>query len=161
MCRYHQWQSHPTVSPITVLCMTTTPADPTSLTEEATAFLTERHLATLTTLRSDGTPHVVAVGFTWDAENSVARVITNRKSQKALNASRGGYAAVTQVDGARWLTLEGPSDVSAEKVEVTDAEHRYAQRYRVPRENPERVVVRISVERVLGSRSLLGRAPVT
>ena len=30
-------------------------------------FLTERHLATLTTLRPDGTPHVVPVGFTYDA----------------------------------------------------------------------------------------------
>lgn len=141
--------------------MTTTPADPKSLTDEATAFLTERHLATLTTLRKDGTPHVVAVGFTWDSENSIARVITGRRSQKALNASRGGYAAVSQVDGARWLTLEGAADVLTEKADVVDAEQRYAQRYRVPRENPERVVVRISVQRILGSRSLLGRPPLT
>ena len=139
--------------------MTTTPTDPSSLTEAALEFLTERHLATLTTLRKDGTPHVVAVGFTWDAENSIARVITSRESQKALNAARGGYAAVSQVDGARWLTLEGPSEVLTGKDDVMDAEQRYARRYRVPRENPERVVVRISVQRVLGSRSLLGRTP--
>ena len=31
------------------------------------AFLTERHLATLTTLRPDGSPHVVPVGVTYDA----------------------------------------------------------------------------------------------
>ena len=42
--------------------------DPTALPPEVTEFLTERHLATLTTIRPDGTPHVVAVGFTWDAE---------------------------------------------------------------------------------------------
>lgn len=132
--------------------MTTTPDD---LTDDATEFLTERHLATLTTLRPDGTPHVVAVGFTWDAENAVARVITGRRSQKALNAARGGYAAVSQVDGARWLTLEGTSDVLTDRDDVIEAEQRYAERYRVPRENPERVVVRISVQRVLGSRSLL------
>ncbi|MGA9872802.1 MAG: PPOX class F420-dependent oxidoreductase [Rhodococcus sp. (in: high G+C Gram-positive bacteria)] len=137
--------------------MTTTPSDPTALNDGATEFLTERHLATLTTLRKDGTPHVVAVGFTWDPENSTARVITGRKSQKALNAARGGYAAVSQVDGARWLTLEGPSTVLTEKDDVVDAEQRYAQRYRVPRENPERVVVHIAVQRVLGSRSLIGR----
>ena len=139
--------------------MTTTPTDPSSLTEGALEFLTERHLATLTTLRKDGTPHVVAVGFTWDAENSIARVITSRESQKALNAARGGYAAVSQVDGARWLTLERPSKVLTDNDDVVDAEQRYARRYRVPRENPERVVVRISVQRVLGSRSLLGRTP--
>lgn len=128
---------------------------PDSLTPEATEFLTERHLATLTTLRADGTPHVVAVGFTWDPEDSVVRVITTRTTQKALNAARGGYAAVSQVEGARWLTLEGASDVLTDKDDVLDAERRYAVRYRAPRENPERVVVRISVRRVLGSRSLL------
>ena len=30
------------------------------------AFLAERHLATLTTLRADGSPHVVPVGFSYD-----------------------------------------------------------------------------------------------
>ena len=38
--------------------------DPSDLPEEALTFLEERHLATLTTLRADGSPHVVAVGFT-------------------------------------------------------------------------------------------------
>ncbi len=37
------------------------------------AFGTERHLATLTTVRPDGTPHVVAVGVTVDFEAGVAR----------------------------------------------------------------------------------------
>lgn len=132
--------------------MVTTPA---SLTPDAVEFLTERHLATLTTLRSDGTPHVVAVGFTWDPDGGFARVITGRATQKALNASRGGYAAVSQIDGPRWLTLEGTSEVLTDRDDVVDAENRYAVRYRVPRENPERVVIRIAVRRVLGSRSLL------
>jgi hypothetical protein len=38
--------------------------DPARLTDDVLGFLTERHLATLTTLRRDGSPHVVAVGFT-------------------------------------------------------------------------------------------------
>lgn len=137
--------------------MATTPADPSSLTEEALQFLTDRHLATLTTLRPDSTPHVVAVGFTWDPDVGIARIITSGRSQKAINAARGGYAAVSQVDGARWLTLEGPAEVLTERPAVVEAERRYAERYRVPRENPERVVIRIAVQRVLGSKSLLGR----
>ncbi|MEO7518626.1 MAG: pyridoxamine 5'-phosphate oxidase family protein, partial [Acidimicrobiales bacterium] len=40
--------------------------DPSALPPEVLAFLDERHLATLTTLRPDGSPHVVAVAFTWD-----------------------------------------------------------------------------------------------
>ncbi|MDV7199148.1 PPOX class F420-dependent oxidoreductase [Rhodococcus kroppenstedtii] len=130
------------------------PSDASSLNADAVAFLTERHLATLATLRPDGTPHVVAVGFTWDAEAGVARVITREGSQKVRNAERGGYAAVTQVDGARWLTLEGPSRVVRDAESVRDAENRYAARYKPPRENPQRVVVEITVQRVLGSASL-------
>ncbi len=136
--------------------MASTPTDSSDLTAEATDFLTERHLATLTTLRKDGTPHVVAVGFTWDPDTATVRVITGRNTQKAVNAERGGYAAVSQIDGPRWLTLEGPSRVLTDRENVADAEHRYAQRYRVPRENPERVVIAISVERTLGSRTLRG-----
>lgn len=137
--------------------MATTPADPAALTAEATEFLTQRHLATLTTLRADGTPHVVAVGFTWDPEARIARVITGRTTQKAINAARGGYAAVSQIEGPRWLTLEGPSTVLTDRDDVHEAERRYAERYRVPRENPERVVITIAVQRILGSRSLLAR----
>jgi hypothetical protein len=48
----------------------------TRLTNDALAFLTERHLAMLTTLRSDNSPHVVAVGFTFDLKTHIARVIT-------------------------------------------------------------------------------------
>ncbi|CRK51090.1 conserved hypothetical protein [Rhodococcus sp. RD6.2] len=137
--------------------MARTPTDPTDLTPDAQDFLTDRHLASLTTLRRDGTPHVVAVGFTWDPERSLVRVITNGGSQKALNAERGGYAAVTQVDGPRWLTLEGKARVSSDPGDVAEAVTRYAGRYRQPRENPTRVVIEISVGRVLGVAGLLGR----
>jgi len=129
----------------------------TRLTDEAHAFLTERHLAMLTTLRADGSPHVVAVGFTFDPNTHIARVITNGGSQKAVNAQRGAVAVLSQVDGARWLSLEGSATVSDEADAVRDAELRYAQRYRTPRENPTRVVIEVHVQRVLGSASLLER----
>ncbi|MGB3699502.1 MAG: pyridoxamine 5'-phosphate oxidase family protein, partial [Gordonia sp. (in: high G+C Gram-positive bacteria)] len=74
------------------------------LSPEALQMLTEYHLATLATTRTDGTPHVVAVGFTFDAQAGKARVITFDGSQKVRNAERGGYGALTHVDGARWLT---------------------------------------------------------
>ena len=129
----------------------------TRLTTEALAFLTERHLAMLTTLREDNTPHVVAVGFTFDPKTHIARVITSGGSQKAVNAQRGGIAVLSQVDGARWLSLEGRASVNAETRAVRDAELRYAQRYRTPRENPNRVVIEVHIERVLGSSDLLDR----
>jgi len=115
-------------------------------------FLTERHLATLTTLRADGSPHVVPVGITYDAGTRIARVITSGTSAKAGHVRAGQQrVAVCQVDGRRWLTLEGTAVVRDDPASVADAERRYAVRYRQPRVNPARVVVEISVDRILGN----------
>jgi PPOX class probable F420-dependent enzyme len=119
------------------------------------SFWTERHLCTLTTLRVDGTPHVVPVGVTLDVESAVARVITSGGSRKARNVLAAGEAglpvAVCQVDGRRWSTLEGRAVVRREPSAVSDAERRYAERYRTPRANPERVVIEIQITRALGT----------
>jgi F420H(2)-dependent biliverdin reductase len=126
--------------------------DPATLGPGFLAFLTERHLATLTTLRADGSPHVVPVGVTYDAGTCTARVITSGTSAKARHVRAGqSRVAVCQVDGRRWVTLEGTAVVRDDPASVADAEQRYARRYRTPRENPARVVLEISVDRVLGS----------
>jgi PPOX class probable F420-dependent enzyme len=128
------------------------PRDPSELGPDTLAFLTERHLATLTTLRPDGTPHVVPVGVTYDAATGTARVITSGASAKARHVRDGqARVAVCQVDGARWLTLEGTAVVKDDTASVADAVTRYAARYRQPRENPARVVLEISVDRILGN----------
>ncbi|WP_426566499.1 pyridoxamine 5'-phosphate oxidase family protein [Angustibacter sp. McL0619] len=124
--------------------------DPADLPPAVLDFLCERHLATLTTLRSDGTPHVVPVGFTWDDAGGLVRVITSGDSQKARNALRGGRAVICQVDGRRWVSLEGDAAVLVHPEQVQEAERRYAGRYRTPRPNPARVVLQIAVDRVLG-----------
>lgn len=134
--------------------------DPRALPDDVLAFLTDRHLATLTTLRPDGSPHVVAVGFTWDDDARLARVITSGTSAKVRHVRAGagagaaghvGRAVVAQVDGRRWLSLEGVPTVSDDPERVAEAVRRYAERYREPRPNPTRVVIEIAVDRVLGS----------
>jgi len=55
------------------------------LTPEQHVFVTERHVATLTTLRPDGTPHVVPVAFTWDAATGVAWMTSEDGSAKVRN----------------------------------------------------------------------------
>jgi PPOX class probable F420-dependent enzyme len=128
------------------------PLDPAALPDQVVAFTRERRLATLTTLRPDGTPHVVPVGFTWDAGPGLVRVITFAPSRKARNvaASPGGRAVVCQVDGARWLSFEGVATVSDDPARVAEAVRRYAERYRQPKERPDRVAIEIAVDRVLG-----------
>jgi PPOX class probable F420-dependent enzyme len=128
------------------------PLDPAALPDQVVAFTRERRLATLTTLRPDGTPHVVPVGFTWDPGPGLVRVITFAPSRKARNvaASPGGRAVVCQVDGARWLSFEGVATVSDDPARVAEAVRRYAERYRQPKERPDRVAIEIAVDRVLG-----------
>ena len=127
--------------------------DPAALPQVVLGFLAERHLATLTTLRSDGSPHVVAVGFTYSPEEKLVRIITFAPSRKARNlagAGAGSRAAVCQVDGARWLTLEGPAVVTDDPARVAEAVRRYAERYRQPGERADRVAIELTVDRVLG-----------
>lgn len=138
-----------------------------TLTAEALEFVTERHLATLTTLLADGFPHVVPVGFTFEPALASAageasgggaigtvRIITNGPSQKVLNVRRDGRASVCQVDGARWITMSGRARILDAADEVADAVSRYAARYRQPRENPSRVVIAIEIDRVMQSSLL-------
>lgn len=121
-----------------------------ALDDDVLAFLRERHLATLTTLRVDGSPHVAPVGFGYDPANRVARVICQPASQKVVNARNGGRAAVCQVDGGRWLTLEGSVRVVTGIEDVAAAVAAYTERYQAPRERPERVALEITVDRIMG-----------
>ena len=129
----------------------------TLLTPEGIAFVTERHLATLSTLTRSGAPHVVPVGFTFDEQAGLVRIITNGPSQKVLNVRRDGRAAVSQLAGPLWLTLSGRARILDDPAAVQEAVDRYAARYRQPRENPERVVIVIDELKAMGSAAYLTR----
>jgi PPOX class probable F420-dependent enzyme len=114
-------------------------------------FWAERHLCTVSTIRRDGTVHTVPVGATYDPATGTARIITSGRSQKVRNIEHNGYVAICQIDGRRWSTLEGTAKISTDADEVRDAERRYAERYKPPRANPERVVIVVAVTRILGT----------
>lgn len=115
------------------------------------AFLAERHLASLTTLRADGSPHVVPVGFSFDAEQNIVRIITFDNCAKVHNARRGGRAAVSQVDGGRWLTLEGTVSATSDPDHVASAVRAYATRYSQPKVRQDRVAIEIIIDRIMGN----------
>lgn len=135
--------------------MSTYSVDPVAPDASYLAFWRERHLCTLTTLRPDGSPHVVPVGVTYDHGAGLARVLTNRTSTKVTHVLTadplGARVAVCQVDGRRWATLEGRAFVRTDPELIAEAERRYAERYeRTPSPNPDRVLIEIEVERALG-----------
>lgn len=125
---------------------------PTLLTDDGYRFVTDRHLATLSTIGPTGSIHVVAVGFTF--VDGIVRIITGDGGQKVRNLDRDPRATVAQVDGARWLSIAGSGVVERGADEVAHAVALYAARYRQPRPNPRRVVLRIVAEQILGSSGL-------
>ena len=128
------------------------------LSPDGLAFVTDRHLATLSTIAPDGSIHVVAVGFTVEQRGPgefVARIITSGPSQKVRNVERSVIATIGQVEGPQWLSLAGTAEILRDPESVADAVERYAARYRQPQPNPLRVVIAITVTKVLGSAGLL------
>ena len=126
----------------------------TELTTEMKQFVTERHLASLTLVTPEGRPHVTPVGFTLDEDQKLVRVITWAGSMKSKILTRADTplrSAVSQVDGGRWITLEGKAIVTDDMERCLEGTRRYAQRYSEPKDRgDDRRVIELSVERIMG-----------
>jgi PPOX class probable F420-dependent enzyme len=114
-------------------------------------FWRERHLCTVTFIKPDGRPHVIPMGVVLSDDPDTAWAITSRDSFKARLLQTPGPIAVCQVDGARWSTLQGIASVLADEASINEAVRMYTSRYRTPRPNPNRVAVRMTVEKIIGS----------
>lgn len=125
---------------------------PTKLPSEALTFLSESHLATLTVLKPDGSPQVTPVGFTYDSDLGLLRIISWLDSWKTkhLLAGHDDRVAVSSVDGGRWLTFYGTALVTTDTVRVGEAVRLYAERYRDPKDRVDRVTIEVAVTRVIG-----------
>lgn len=130
-------------------------AEVPALTAAGRVFVTERHLAILSTPSVGGRIHSVPVGFT--LENGLLRIITSDGTQKVRNIERAGHATVAQVDGRQWISLDGAARIERAPDAVAHAVELYASRYRQPGVNPLRVVIEITVTGVLASPGLVER----
>ena len=70
------------------------------------AFIAGARTAVFSTVDARGRSHAVPVWYLW--KDGTFRVITERGSQKHRNAERSGRAALTVVDGPRYVMAEGP-----------------------------------------------------
>jgi hypothetical protein len=120
-----------------------------ALPTAALDFLRERHLATLTTLRPDGSPHVVPVGFTYDAATRTARVITNGTAARRATCAAGHQRRCARSTGGAG-DARGSGAGRARLRRGGRGCARVREALPQPRENPQRVVVEIVVERMLG-----------
>jgi hypothetical protein len=120
------------------------------LSDEMLAFLAERHLATVDHLARRRIATRGARRVQLRRRSHLVRVITFARSAKARNAARGGRAAVSQVDGARWATLEGVVRLADDPESVALAVAGYAKRYRQPGQRADPVAIEITVDKVMG-----------
>lgn len=97
--------------------------------EGALEFLQQFLVALITTVRPDETLHVAGVGFVYDPSQKRCYLIGQRDSVKVANIAAGSRAVVAQVDGSRWLSLEGVATIHEDAASVAEAERRYATRY--------------------------------
>lgn len=86
---------------------------------EVTAFLAERHTATLCTLNWDGSIH--AVGMWYGFLDGQLAVQTKAKSQKARNLARDPRMTLLVEEGERYDELRGV-ELVGKAVPVTEAE---------------------------------------
>ena len=122
------------------------------LSEQGVEFVSAYHLATLTTMGKDGSFHVVPVGFT--LVDGLARIIASGGTQKIKNIEADSRVSICQVEGRRWLTLQGTASIATDPESVALGERLYEERYRPVRVNPERVVIEVTVNKVLGSSGM-------
>lgn len=123
------------------------------LTGAGHLFVTERHLAILSTPSVGGRIHSVPVGFT--LEDGILRIITSDRTQKVRNIERAGHATVAQVAGRQWISLDGSARIERTPDAVAHAVALYSARYREPSVNPIRVVIEVTVTGVLASPGLV------
>ena len=129
---------------------------PDQTTQAMNDFMAERHLGILTLVRSDGRPHSTPVGFMWDDEEKIVRIITWSGSLKARILEKENLiGTISQVDGGRWVTFEGTCSVTDDPEICTDAISRYAGRYSPPKDRgSDRRTITMVVSKILLSAGL-------
>src|SRR6476661_6201549 len=81
------------------------------LNEQQVAFLRAGHLAVVTTLRADGSPHSTVVWIDSDGENVVFHTARGRaKGRNLLAVARVSVVTVDGDDFHRWLTVDGRAE---------------------------------------------------
>ena len=91
------------------------------------------------------------MGFTYEPERPSGPDHHPGGDRKVANLGQGHRAAVSQIDGPRWITLEGHADRHRRsESRVAEAVRRYAERYREPEPRDDRVAIELSVDRVMG-----------
>ena len=121
------------------------------LTPEQGQLFKEPHLATVATIRRDGSPQLTPVWIDWDGEDVVFNTAEGRA--KPRNIRRNPVVGVQVVDTNnpyRWVSVSGPAEIVEDGAEehINELSHRYNGRDYNYVEGEKRLIVRVKPDRV-------------
>jgi PPOX class probable F420-dependent enzyme len=121
------------------------------LSDEQAQLLKGRNLATVATVRRDGSAQLTPVWIDWDGENVVFNTAEGR--YKPRNIRRNPVVSVQVVDHDdpyRWISVTGPAEIVEDGAEahINELAHRYHGRDYSYIPGEKRLIVRIKPERV-------------
>jgi PPOX class probable F420-dependent enzyme len=121
------------------------------LTDEQAQLLKDKNLATVATVRRDGSAQLTPVWIDWDGENVVFNTAEGRV--KPRNIRRNPVVSVQVVDHGdpyRWISVTGPAEIAEDGAEehINELAHRYQGRDYSYVPGEKRLIVRIKPERV-------------
>jgi PPOX class probable F420-dependent enzyme len=122
------------------------------LTDEQGQFLKAKNLATVATIRPDGSAQLTPVWIDWDGENVVFNTAEGRYKPRYIRQNPlVSVEVLDREDPYRWISVTGRAEISEEGAEehINELSHRYndGRDYNyVPGE--KRLIVRIRPERV-------------
>jgi PPOX class probable F420-dependent enzyme len=124
------------------------------LTDEQAQLLKGKNLATVATLRRDGSAQLTPVWIDWDGENVVFNTAEGRF--KPRNIRRNPVVSVQVVDHDdpyRWISVTGPAEIVEDGAEehINELAHRYRGREYSYVPGERRLIVRIKPERINAS----------
>ncbi len=124
-----------------------------TLTDKHREFLDNPFVATVTTLRKDGSPHETVVWIDTDNGKVVFNTAVGRAKERYLrNDPRVGVMVIDPENAYRWVSVSGKAELTTEgaDAEIDKLSKKYLGKDEYPWRNPEeqRINVRITPERV-------------
>lgn len=123
------------------------------LNEAQQQFLREGHLAVVTTLRTDGSPHSTVVWVDCDDGEVVFNTARERAKERHLQADpRLSLVTVDGADFHRWLVVDGSAtfvdEGADDHIDALAVRYMGAGAPRISGSAEQRVIVRVRAERV-------------
>ena len=124
-----------------------------TLTREQKTFLEHPYVATVTTLREDGSPHATVVWVDTDGDEVLVNTVIGRAKERHLRRDpRVSVTVVDPQDAYKWISVTGRGELTTDgaAAHIDKLAKKYLGEDKYPWRGPDerRVTVRITPEKV-------------